>query len=166
VGIGSLLAGCLVAEPPAPSNPERTPPMIDFRNTFPLVTQITPVTGQYEFSVGFRSEDRGDPVFGLLFRDYSLEGEEYLNLDFERPSTFADTTRKLSIFWRVPSRSQLSGCHQVTMVVTHSENLTDTQPREPISPADVALASWWVHVNPDLGRPDDFGTCPKPAPPQ
>ncbi len=161
VGIGSLLAGCLVAEPPSPSNPEQTPPMIN--NTFPLVTQITPVTGtSYEFSVGFRSEDRGDPVFGLLYRNSSLEGEEFLSLDFERPSTFADTTRRLAISYKVPSRAELSGCQQVTMVVTHSQNLTDDQPREPISRADVALASWWVHVNPDPDRPDDFGTCPKP----
>jgi hypothetical protein len=166
VGMGSLLAGCLVAEPPNPSNPERTPPMIDFRNTFPLVTQITTVRGlaSQEFSVGVRSEDRGDPLFGLLFRNYSLEGEEYLKLNRVPASTFDDTDRKLTLQWTV--REELRGCHQITMVVTHLGNIDFRDPPEPISPADVALATWWLHVNPDPERPEDLGVCPKSLSPQ
>ncbi|HMJ10775.1 MAG TPA: hypothetical protein VK524_05175 [Polyangiaceae bacterium] len=165
--IGSLLAGCLVAEPPTPNNPERTPPMIDFRNTFPLVTQITTVRAftVQNFSVGVRSEDRGDSVVGLLFLNYSLEGEQYLNVNDLRASTFDDTDRKLTALWSVPEN--LKGCNQITMVVTHFGNLAFSNGvPDPRSPADVALATWWLHVNPETDAPDDLGVCPKSSSPQ
>lgn len=170
VGIGSLLAGCLVAEPPSPSNPERSLPMIDFRNTVPLVTQITSVRGPtpQAFSVGVRSEDRGDAVYGLLYRNYSLEGEEYLTFDFVPASTFADADRTLIVQWNVPERVILSGCQQITMVVTHESNVErlPSGERGPRSPTQVALATWWLHVNPDPDRPDDLGVCPRSLSPQ
>lgn len=161
LGITPWLAGCLVAEPPSPSNPERTPPMIDFRNTFPLVTQITPVSGrEYQFSVNVRSEDRGADVFGLLYLDYSLEGEEFLTLNNTPASTFDDTDRQLNVTWSV--RADLRNCHQITMLVTHAGSFRFGDPPEITAPADVALATWWVHINPGA---DDFGVCPKPASP-
>jgi hypothetical protein len=163
VGMSSLLTGCLVAEPPNPSNPERTPPMIDFRNTFPLVTQITSVSGFQDFSVGFRSEDRGDKIVGILYRNFTLDGEKF-EATTERPaSTFDDTDRTITIRWNVPRPEDLAGCQQVTMLVTHRENVNFSTPPEVISPADVALAAWWLHVNPNPERPNDFGVCPKPS---
>lgn len=164
VGMGSLLAGCLVAEPPNPSNPERTPPMIDFRNTFPLVTQITSVSVFQDFSVGFRSEDRGDKIVGILYENYSLDKERFVATTERPASTFDDTDRTITIRWDVPE--DLDGCQQVTMLVTHRENVNFSTPPEVISPADVALAAWWLHANPKPERPNDFGVCPKPSAPQ
>lgn len=155
---------CVVAEPPSYENPERTPPMIDLTLTFPVVTQIVRLRASdrdpQEFSVAVRSEDQGVKLTGLLYLDYSLLGEDLIGTGELPASTFDDTQRKLTISWQVPV--ELHGCHQVTMLVTHADNLSFIGSSvKPISQADVALAVWWVNVNPDQSNPDDLGVCPK-----
>jgi hypothetical protein len=162
--VACTLGACLVAEPPTYENPQRTPPMIDLTQTFPVVTQITTLYSRdlQEFTVAVRSEDQGTNLVGFLILDYTLEGEIPLGTN-ELPASTFEELRGLRVPWRV--QDNLRGCHQVTMLITHTDNLTYINNKTtPISKADVALAVWWVHINPDETDPEAaFGPCPKLA---
>ena len=163
------VSGCIVADPPSHER-AGTPPMLDLNLALPLVTQITTVRSpdDLDFSVAVRSEDRGDGLAGLLFRDYQFEDDAYLGADFRTlPSTFDDLRRRVTVTWRRIPES-LKGCHQVTLIVTHKSNVASNNDGEltPVSRDDTALVAWWINVNPDEAHPEDLLNCPSAeAPP-
>jgi hypothetical protein len=161
------LSACVVAEPPTYKNSDRTPPFINLRETLPLVTRITLMHSKEEtkFNASVRSEDQGTSLMGILFLDYSFAGQRELNFGEIPGSTFDDLRRILLVPW-TPTESD-KGCHQVTMLVTHKDNVSFPEGRVVTeSSEDLAIVTWWVNVNPNDTDPENLGVCPNgEAPP-
>jgi hypothetical protein len=150
--------GCVVSDPPEYGVARQTPPFLDLGQAEPqvFVLREVPSGDQQTFKVGVRSEDAGDELLAQLYLDYLIsEPPPLLNFVRVPPSTFDDTSRKIEIPFLVPNRP---GCHQVSMVVTHSSNLGPTN--KPIVPSDVGIATWWVSIDEDDQDPSLVRDCP------
>jgi hypothetical protein len=128
----------------------------------PPITEIfRGVSGvEINFNVPVRSEDLGDRLVATLVLDFRLEGERRLTSGFGDFGTFfSDRQRSIGVVWKT---GEVIGCHQVTLIVTHSDNADALG--QPIDTSDQALATWWVA----LRRPEDpenqLLDCPRPAP--
>jgi hypothetical protein len=151
----------LVADPPTYQNSNRTPPFINLRETLPYVTRITVLHSKEktDFTASVRSEDQGMSVQGILFLDYSFAGQRVISNGEIPGSTFDEDSRSLVAPW-TPTESD-KGCHQVTMLVTHRDNVHYPQGQVVItSSKDVAIVTWWVNVNPSDTDPENLGVCP------
>jgi len=157
----SMLGGCIIEDPPPYTEPKRTPPRLDLRQAAPLIDQVivTRSGDNVAFNVPVASEDAGDPIQGILFLDLNLGNENALlkakGIAFLDPSTLDDTMREpWSLEWQVDPG--LSGCHRLTLVVTHLSNFGDNYKVK--DKTDQAIAVWWANVNaPD---PQTLVQCP------
>lgn len=151
-----------MAEPPTYKNSDRTPPFINLRETLPYVTRITVLHSneRADFIASVRSEDQGMSLQGILFLDYSFSDQQVIGLGEIQGSTFDEDSRRLLIPW-VSIPDNLKGCHQVTMLVTHKDNVHFPQGQVIItSSKDVAIVTWWVNINPSDTDPENLGVCP------
>jgi hypothetical protein len=146
--MASLAAGCVVSDPPEYGLAKRTPPFLDLNGADPKVFERLDVQpgSVRALTVPFRSEDAGDSLIAQLYLDYNISINEvpqerlqaFNNL---QPSTLDDEAKRTVDFnWNVPVTK---GCYQLTMVLTHSQNLDRAKP---IDFSDVAFAIWWVNV--------------------
>lgn len=159
LGMIGLLASCLQSGPPDYQDPSRTPPLLDLNGASPLVTEIQPVTtGEtIPFSVRVRSEDRGVDLIAVLYLEYGLANQSPEASPVILPaSTLSDTSRKIAISWTIPP-SVSAGCHQITLLVTHTTNFTSGVPN---NLSDIGLATWWLNVNDNPPGTNTLAGCP------
>lgn len=155
-----VAAGCVVPDPPEYGVARQTPPFLDLSTAkvFELKEYKTTDTIPPSISVGVRSEDAGDNLFAQLILNYSVtdkKNSQLLGVAFIPASTFDDLSRQINITFNVPDRP---GCQQMSLVVTHVSNLTQTN--EPQDFGDVGIATWWLSIDDD----DDtalLSKCPR-----
>ena len=153
------LSGCIVSGPPDYHDPAQTPPVLSDVN--PSLLGVLPAdTGrsgtppsQYTLTAKVRSEDvGGDGLIALLYLDYGdLTNQVRQPALWTGPArTFSDTSRTVTLPWS--AANQPTGCHTLTMEVTHASNVTFAKgvPVVSLTPQDdVAFATWWVNIYDD-----------------
>lgn len=156
-------AGCVVANPPDVQLPTKTPPVLNYVNAQPLITQIVQVpvelsATQLPFTVRVRSEDLGDSLAVLPYLDYNAPTQAVAGqTTFVDPSSFDDDQRVISV---TLSKSSLSlGCRQFTLLVTHTDNLVHGLKDD----ADKAIITWWLDVHSSSSTPATLESCPRSA---
>jgi hypothetical protein len=156
----SMATGCIIADPPPYTEPVQTPPRLDLVNADPPIDRvIVRNSGEIvQFSVPVASEDAGDELVALFFRDYEPEifngVTEFINDVSVPPSTLDDEDRPpITLPWRV----DVSGCHSLTLIVTHRNNLRIF---EPVDPRDQAKAVWWGNFDATPGSQSTLVDCP------
>jgi len=157
--------GCLVSDPPEYQDAERTAPMLQRSLAVPAPTEILPVSlgDSVTFTVPFRSEDGGVAPVALLMLDYTIRGQEsLLGLLQQSASDFQDTSRSFSITatFSADSRNRVNpGCHQISMVATHLDNLdTDLLP---VGLEDTDVITWWAEItDPNNPESSTLDSCP------
>ena len=160
---GALLAmfpGCLIDDPPAYTQPKRTPPRLAYHKADPLLDQLITIksTDPLEFTIPVASEDAGEELTAQLILDGDL-----INYVSVPPSTLDDTSRVI----RAPAPPPYivkagPGCHRFTLRVAHSSTLPNGF-APPIDTSDVAEAYWWANIDLDLAETKMLMNCPEPS---
>ena len=160
--LGALLAmfpGCLIDDPPAYTQPKRTPPRLAYHKAAPLLDQLITMkkTDSLEFTIPVASEDAGEELRAQLILDGDL-----INYVSVPPSTLDDTSRVI----RAPAgpsdfRHADPGCHRFTLRVAHASTLPSRSP--PIDTSDVAEAYWWANFDLDEAEGNMLKNCPGPS---
>jgi len=162
-----LAAGCIVADPPDSSDPEKTPPLLLLGQADPPVYQVKGLSTKdgsppLQINVPVRSEDAGDQLLALLFVNWNMGLEDSAVAKvLVGPSTFDDTDRMISAVWdytEIPTR----GCTQLAMLVTHYTNY-DWIHSAYINPSDVAIATWFFNVDDEPLGTNPLSGCPSPS---
>ncbi len=147
---GLMASGCVLSDPPTYGTVKQTPPYLDFDSAIPSTYGVTDIdtsdTGQITIDV--RSEDAGEELTAQLFFDYDPSKPPPGTIQTRRlPANTIDQSRTISMTWQ----PQTAGCHQVTMVVTHTPNLNFAT-NQPIDTSDTAYATWWFNIDDGFGR--------------
>lgn len=135
---GLMASGCVLSDPPEYGTVKQTPPFLqlDTADPSPFLLATANTNEIVTMSLDVRSEDAGDGLKAVLYRNYDptrAQNEELLTRDLA-PSTL-ENTRTFSLTWL----QQAAACVQLTVMVTHSENLTTNN--EIRDPRDVAYAT-------------------------
>jgi hypothetical protein len=164
MALALLAAGCIVADPPTSSDPEKTPPVLFLGEANPAVYQVRPLwktsgSSRVQIDVPVRSEDSGDPLHFDFYLNWNVAGQKILAGRNIEPSTFADTSRSIGMEWDYSTESV--GCKQVTLVVTHASNFIVTYPAPSYTnPADIAIATWFFNLGDDPPGTNALNDCP------
>lgn len=161
-----MLNACLVDDPPEyRAGGRRTPPVLQLNESAPSVLYPIEVRrddgiGTLDLSVPVRSEDAGDNLLAVLFFDYGTRCDQRDIV--ELPARTFDVARTIKTTFSYGSLT-VTGCHTLTLVVFHESNLTFGQGAclSSADPSDVALATWWVSVDP--ATPGVLDGCPAPG---
>jgi hypothetical protein len=161
----TLVASCIVADPPQYTDPLQTRPELAAYSAKPSVYQVvvirTPSASSPSFTVPVRSEDQGEQLLVNFWRDYGTSSVKFIDSKFIAPSVYNDTSdREVSFSWNAVSADD-NGCHTVSMVVAHlgsytTPQLLDTKKAD----TDAAIITWWVNVNPPADAPLTLIGCP------
>jgi|GEM_PF-1311900 len=160
--------GCLFSGPPEFEQSTKTTPVLNYNEAVPSITRILDArTGDsIAFKVPFQSQDFSSQddrelVEGVLLLDYNLVDQDTRvgGPTLMDPDVFA-RKREMEVRWSVDAG--LKGCHQISLLVGHRSNF-DSQTHLPklssVSSADmasragIAIAVWWVNVNPNADQP-------------
>lgn len=147
------LVACL-DDAPTYDERERIPPFVIVPSVQPDVNEVVrlPINRSLQISVPFRSEDLGSPLTAVFRLDGVYQGNDGLG-----PSSFDDDTRAVEFTLR-PELDP--GCYQLSMLLTHSDNLIET-----LNVADESMAAylyWWIELfDPQTG---DGAQCPRSNP--
>ena len=158
----SMLSGCLVDDPPPLTPPQKTPPRLDYRKALPGLDQVfvTSFPDVNTFEIPVTSEDDGETLTAALLLDFDgLDGQPLTPGSFLPPSTLADTSRRVSLPWRVSNQIE-PGCHRITLRVTHVGN-TRTTIFDVIDQNDVAEAYWHANINVTPENAGSLVKCPR-----
>lgn len=147
------LLGCL---DPAPSYEERAliPPFVIVPSVKPDVDEIVRLATNksLQIRVPFRSEDLDEPLTAAFAVNDAFQGSDELG-----PSSFDDDTRAVEFTLRPELEA---GCYQLTMVLTHTDNLA-----QGIDVYDESMAAylyWWLELfDPRVGA---AAVCPGSSP--
>jgi hypothetical protein len=142
-----LFTGCLDSTPQY-SVPPLIPPVISTPKLVPLTSGIQPLTtSQLRFTIPFRSDDLGKDLFATFVLDFdpaldpaSAPGA-LTQFDVPadpRPFSQQDD-RDFEWLWTSIDLT-LSGCHTVTMILSHRDNYTGGYGTN--DPNDVAQVTW------------------------
>lgn len=161
-----MLNACLVDDPPDyRAGGRRTPPVLQLNEStpsvlYPIEVQRDDGIGKLDLSVPVRSEDAGDNLLAVLFFDYGVGCDQRAFV--ELPARTFDVARTIKATFSYASLAQ-TGCHTLTLVVFHKSNLTFSPGGcfGSADPGDVALATWWVNVDPET--PGVLEGCPAPG---
>lgn len=156
-----MFAGCIVGDPPELGQPQQTPPFVDTAKTDPTPGRVIQLESgdNLPLTVPYRSEDAGEDLFATLWLDYEVEGERLITFRQLPAGTLDDGERQFSTSWTVPA--PLSGCHQLTFVLTHLSSMDGTKPSS--EAADVATVTWWLNVGDSAEEPNLLADCPGPS---
>lgn len=138
----AMLPGCLVDDPPAYTQPKRTPPRLENHRAEPLADRVivARMPDVIEFRVPVASEDAGEGLRTQLWLD-----DDIIDYGTLPASTLDDTSREVLFNFSVV-RSTVSGCHRFKIRVGHLSTLP--QGSGPIQdPGDIAEAYWWANLN-------------------
>lgn len=156
-----MASGCVLSDPPEYGTVKQTPPFLQLDGATPSIYFVKTLDANASqppsITAQVRSEDAGDELTAVLFFDYApgnLQNKGTLaGIQTIAPSTI-DNLRSFTVFWNIPPNT--SGCHQVSMVLTHTNNLDPL--KQPIDTSDVAYATWWYDITDDTVEP-----APPPA---
>jgi hypothetical protein len=163
-------SGCIVPEPPTYDPPSPTAPVLDTFGANPTNLYPTPLPKDrvpgFQFTVPFRSEDSGEEVWAGLYIDWGTDASPLPN-NYRRyePSTYDDDERQIDITIR---GTLPSGCHTVSLFVTHMSNtLVDKSGElylnEDAAKDDLAVATWFFNIDPAATDPTTLSRCPARA---
>jgi hypothetical protein len=165
--------GCIVADPPQYEEPRRTAPLLDLSRAQPSPFWIIVVDRRdnltsndvVDFKVPFRSDDQGESVFSSIHIDYKSKSSDSSALPntTEAPSTFDDVSRAIERRLGAADLRGSPGCHQLTLLAAHQSSWDNSaQQPFPDAPADdIAVATWWLHLDPEPGAdPYTLPDCP------
>lgn len=167
-----LFTGCIVADPPQYEEPKRTPPILALSRAQPspfwlvIIDRESNVTGnsQLQVNVPVRSDDQGELIMYTLFVDYPAQDPPILLAANQReePSTMDDESRVLDATVTMGGQVE-RGCHQLTLIAAHESSWDSStyQPRLDAPKDDIAIATWWMHVDPPMNSdPYTLPSCP------
>jgi hypothetical protein len=168
----ALLTSCIVADPPQYEEPKQTPPILDLAGARPYLGDVIVIdrtdnedaNDKVELKVPVRSDDQGDPLNASLWLDYSFFPSIYIGV-FTKipPSTLDDQTRTINMVWSLGEAPPWkAGCHPLTMLVSHESNWDNDHSRPDLVKAenDLAIATWWVNLDPEPGAAFTLKNCP------
>jgi hypothetical protein len=162
------LSGCIVADPPQYQEPRRTPAILDLSNALPSPFWLVIVDrkdnlepDKVVFYVPFHSDDQGERVFFNLHVDYKGRDIPLAPQNPLPPATIDVDKRAISTEWTVDG-SIPAGCHQITLLVAHESSWEyNTQQPKPEAPKeDIAIATWWMNLDPERADPYTLPGCP------
>jgi hypothetical protein len=153
----SLLAVGCVDPPPEYAAPERLPPVVTTTDVYPSLTQVTTYSAQTEeivFTVPFRSDDAGEDLRAFFVLDIGptqdadfsqIKADPLVPAD---PRPFADQADRqpLEGRWKLNVGVRPSGCHTMTMVLSHATNFDTAY--HTVEPLDEARVTWWLDLQP------------------
>jgi len=123
------------------------------------------------FTIPFTSVDAGQGIVWWLWVNWNLSGFSGIVNKGELPAGpvvvdgglggAAATQRELLVAW-TPSNGVPPGCNQLTILVTHEENVEFTTDR-PRDLSQAAIVTYWANVDAPIGQPQDLVDCPPPA---
>lgn len=160
--------GCIVADPPQYEEPKRTPPFLDLSRAEPspywlvVIDRNDPLGAHsVKITIPIRSDDQGERVWFGVHVDFKTDNGVVLGSQPMAPSTF-DVTRTFSSPDFQLNGLILQGCHQLTLVVAHesSWDYTHQQPKLDAPKDDIAVATWWMNVDPPPTDPFTLTRCP------
>lgn len=160
----AMTEGCLVAAPPDFEDPSPDRPNVAVGLVVPAPWQILPVerNGPHIlFTIPFKANDAGEKVIAQFWLNWGLAGERSLDQRSWEPQ--ADLEHQISWTWN-PNLSVPEGCQQLTVIITHESNISDSSPIKPIDPALTASITWWLNVDADPMAPNSLVNCPGSAP--
>ena len=159
--------GCIVADPPQYEEPKRTPPVFDLNHAQPSPYWLVIIdrndnleADQLYVKVPFRSDDQGEKIWFALHVDFKTDDFVLWDLP-QPPSTIDDTTRAITNTKPVDAFIP-GGCHQLTLIAAH-ESSWDFARKQPLLQApqdDIAVATWWMHLDPKPSDPYTLPDCP------
>jgi hypothetical protein len=167
----SMLAstGCIVADPPQYEEPKRTPPILDLNHAEPSPFWVIIIDRNdnlepdaLNVTVPFRSDDQGEEVWFALHVDFKGDDIPLWNLP-SSPSTIDDTTRVISKSQPVDAHINIdAGCHQLTLIGAHASSWDFSlyQPKADAPKDDIAIATWWLNMDPKPADPYTLSNCP------
>jgi hypothetical protein len=170
--------GCLVTSTPEFMPPERTRPFLVTATADPdprgvllvnTLEQRKDSQVSFVFSADVVSEDQGAKVKGHLYIDYGKRVGDNIYADLITefpelpPSTMADTTkRNIRGKWNIDSNAPATGCHTVTLIVSHE---FDAETSCPVCRNDSSQLTWPVFACPPNTAASecvpDFTECEK-----
>ena len=161
-----MLSGCLVDDPPPYTQPNKTPPRLDYHHALPLLNQvIVRKTGDtLEFDVPVASEDAGEDLNSLLLLDYAGGADPSKVVPGTgqtiTASTLDDTSRHIKTKWTVSFFGE-KGCHRLTLRVTHKSNVNINNFPDVFNDTDLAEAYWWANLDADPTSGNMLVDCPQ-----
>jgi hypothetical protein len=165
-------SGCFFSPRPLPGDPEAERPNLNLSGAVPPVSQVINVSHgstPISFTVPFTSVDGGQGVWWFLWANWGLEGarrerhgEVPHQADLDPAMGGAGATERSIQFSWTPSRDIESGCNQLTLFVTHAQNVNFTN-LHPTDFSQAAIATFWVNVDAPLGEGQTLVDCPLPA---
>ncbi|MGE0325411.1 MAG: hypothetical protein AB7K71_36100 [Polyangiaceae bacterium] len=151
--------GCLLGETPEYQSRRQTPPLVVANGITPAPGRLirARVSEKVEFTVNFRSEDAGETMSFLLWRNYQSDQAFYIDAGFVPPSSNlyeaeGDPTQALQTYTFGASDI---GCNSYTLLLTHTGNLNGIKIL-PGTENDVASVTWWAVVEGLNGEPGDI----------
>jgi hypothetical protein len=118
---------------------------------------LDPVPPKIDISIPIRSEDRGEDLIAALHVDYTFPSHRFFLLYPIPASTLDDLTRSIEMSFSVGEISD--GCHSITVLVSHESTFSLAEFR-PKDRHDMAMATWWMNINPSPEDPHTLSRCP------
>jgi hypothetical protein len=164
-----VFTGCIVADPPEYQEPKRTPPILDLNNAEPSPYWVVVVDREDNLQpdnlvikVPLRSDDQGERVWFGLHVDYKSDDHPVAFQNPVPPSTIDDTSRSIGTTWAIDPSFPSSGCHQLTLLVAHESSWEYSKqlPKIDAPKDDIAIATWWLNLDPAGSDPFTLPRCP------
>ncbi|OQX70003.1 MAG: hypothetical protein B6A08_02225 [Sorangiineae bacterium NIC37A_2] len=160
----ATVAGCLISPPPDFEDPSPGRPNISMGLVVPAPWQILPIERNGPgvlFTIPFEADDAGEKVIMQAWLNWGLADEQAIvQRSWEAQ---ADLAHQISWTWN-PTLAIPEGCQQLTILITHESNISDSTPIKPIDPELTGSITFWLNVDPDPGAPGTLSQCPLPSP--
>lgn len=147
--------------------PKRTPPFLDLVAATPspsqLIIRYRNGNSLIRFDVPFRSEDNEEDLFYALYVDYGFRDRRIAEQGRLPPGTFDDTDRAIRFDWDPAPTLTEPGCYQLTLLLAHTSSWGDFRAQQPdplASIGDIAMATWWLGLDPSPAAPETLVGCP------
>ena len=147
--LSAFSSSCLLGDPPAyESEAQTTPVLLPAQAEPPLGTIITAEVGDtIEFRVPFRSQDAGEQLAAVLYREFQQDEQREALVGTRvaaGSNLFTDETRSANLSYTFTSLDE--GCSSYTLLVTHQSNLFLSEVN-PGTEEKLAFITWWANIN-------------------
>lgn len=162
----SIMAGCVIEDPPPYTPPKRTAPRLDLLQALPDIDRVIVVPESdtnppsVKITVTVSSEDAGEELTAFLLLNHEDDGRAAESVDVAtiRPGTLDEPPRTIELDWTIPPKT--TGCQRLTLLVSHTSNFSVTALAVPRDKADAAQGVWWLNVIPAPGSGGVVQPCP------
>lgn len=170
-----LASGCYFSPAPLPADPSPERPNLDLNGAVPPPFAVLNVRGteSVNFTVPFTSVDADSGIRWFLWSNWNMASEDNRPIqDLQKKGSLTArppdanlglggagaVERSITFVW-TPNGAVLPGCNQLTLIVTHADNVnTDTD--LPFDLSLAAMATYWVNVNAPLDQSQTLTNCP------